>query len=57
MTTIETPLEKLSPAELSTFFLFESLNAEQLSWLSENGEVVRYPADSTVYGDQEPATC
>jgi signal transduction histidine kinase len=57
MTTIETPLEKLSPAELSTFFLFESLTAEQLSWLSENGEVVRYPADSTVYGDQEPATC
>jgi signal transduction histidine kinase len=55
--TIETPLEKLSSEELSGFFLFESLNPEQLSWLSEHGEVVRYPAGSLVYGDQEPATC
>jgi signal transduction histidine kinase len=55
--TIETPLEKLSAEELSTFFLFEALTDDQLNWLSEHGEVVRYPADSTVYGDQEPATC
>ena len=57
MTTTETPIEKLSPAELKTFFLFESLEDEKLAWLSEHGRVQYYPADATVYGAEEPATC
>ncbi|GAA3605456.1 ATP-binding protein [Kineosporia mesophila] len=57
VTTAEQPMERLTPAELSRFFLFEKLNAEQLRWMSEHGEVVRYPAGATVYSAQEPATC
>ncbi|GLY27308.1 ATP-binding protein [Kineosporia sp. NBRC 101731] len=57
MTTTEQPMERLTPAELSRFFLFEKLNAEQLSWMSEHGEVVRYPAGATVFDADEPATC
>ena len=30
---------RLSPSELQTLFLFESLDAEQLDWLSEHGRV------------------
>jgi signal transduction histidine kinase len=51
------PVERLSPAELATFFLFESLDDEKLAWLSETGQVQHYAADETVYGAQEPATC
>ncbi|GAB6899560.1 ATP-binding protein [Kineosporia succinea] len=50
-------MERLTPAELSRFFLFEKLNDDQLRWMSENGEVVRYPAGATVYSADEPATC
>ncbi len=57
MTTTEQPMERLTPAELSRFFLFEKLNADQLRFMSEHGEVVRYPADTTIYGADEPATC
>jgi signal transduction histidine kinase len=57
MTATETPSEKLTPSELSTFFLFESLEPEKLAWLSEHGRVQHYPADTTVYGAEEPATC
>ncbi|MCE0534033.1 ATP-binding protein [Kineosporia rhizophila] len=57
MTTTEQPMERLTPAELSRFFLFEKLNDEQLRWMSEHGEVVRYPAGATVYSADEPATC
>jgi signal transduction histidine kinase len=57
MTAAETPIERLSPAELSKFFLFEALNPGQLAWLSEHGRVERYPADATVFGAEEPATC
>jgi signal transduction histidine kinase len=57
MTTTETPIEKLGPAELKTYFLFESLEDEKLAWLSEHGRVQHYPADATVYGAEEPATC
>jgi len=56
MTTTE-PNDRLTPAELSQFFLFESLDEEKLNWLAENGRVQRYPADATVYGAEEPATC
>ena len=29
--------QRLSPAELKTLFLFESLDEHQLDWLSQNG--------------------
>lgn len=57
MTSTEQPMDRLTPAELSGFFLFEKLTGDQLRWMSEHGEVVRYPAGATVYGDDEPATC
>jgi len=50
-------MERLTPAQLSGFFLFEKLTEEQLRWMSEHGEVVGYPAGATVYSDDEPATC
>ena len=50
-------MERLTPAELSRFFLFEKLNEDQLRWMSEHGEVVRYPAGATVFHSGEPATC
>ncbi len=56
MTTTEQN-DRLTPAELSAYFLFEALDAEKLDWLSEHGRVHHYPADSTVYGAEEPATC
>jgi signal transduction histidine kinase len=49
--------DRLTPAQLSQYFLFEALDAEKLEWLSEHGRVQHYPADSTVYGVEEPATC
>jgi signal transduction histidine kinase len=52
-----TEIERLSPAELRTYFLFEALSDEQLRWLSDHGEVWHSPAGSVVYNDQEPATC
>jgi signal transduction histidine kinase len=57
MTDTDTPIERLTPDELKTFFLFESLKDEQLRWLSEHGAVSHYPAGAVVFGDQEPATC
>jgi signal transduction histidine kinase len=56
MTTTEQG-DRLTPAELSTFFLFEALDEEKLDWLAEHGRVQHYPADATVYGAEEPATC
>ena len=56
MTTTEQS-DRLTPAELATYFLFESLDDEKLAWLSEHGRVQHYPADATVYGAEEPATC
>src|SRR5690242_12419655 len=56
MTTTEQS-DRLTPAELATYFLFESLDADQLDWLSEHGRVQHYAAGATVYGAEEPATC
>jgi signal transduction histidine kinase len=56
MTTTE-PNDRLTPDELSRFFLFESLDEEKLQWLAENGRVQHYAADAVVYGAEEPATC
>ncbi len=55
--TGDTSIQRLSADELRTFFLFEALTDEQLAWLSANGEISRYRAGATVYGNQEPATC
>ena len=52
------PVEgRLSPAELKTLFLFESLEADKLDWLSGHGYVQSWPAGATVYDEGEPATC
>jgi len=56
MTTTEQS-DRLTPAELATYFLFEALDTDQLEWLSEHGRVQRYAAGTTVYGAEEPATC
>ncbi|MDT5036815.1 MAG: hypothetical protein QOE03_2000 [Micromonosporaceae bacterium] len=47
--------ETLSPDELKTLFLFESLSAEQLDWLASHGEVRAYPAGATVVAEGDPA--
>jgi signal transduction histidine kinase len=49
--------QRLSPAELKTLFLFESLDDDQLDWLSRQGYVQSWPAGATVYSEGEPATC
>ncbi|GGO01713.1 histidine kinase [Microbispora rosea subsp. aerata] len=47
----------LSPGELRTLFLFESLDDAQLARLSEAGRVERRDAGTFVYQEGEPATC
>jgi signal transduction histidine kinase len=49
--------QRLSSAELKTLFLFESLDGDQLDWLSQNGYVQSWSAGETVYSEGEPATC
>jgi signal transduction histidine kinase len=49
--------QRLSPAELRTLFLFESLSDDQLDWLSRNGYVQSWPGGQAVYTEGEPATC
>jgi signal transduction histidine kinase len=49
--------QRLSPAELKALFLFESLNDEQLDWLSRNGSVQSWSAGEVVYSEGELATC
>ena len=48
---------RLSPSELRTLFLFESLDDEQLAWLSENGYCQTWLGGQPVYTEGEPATC
>jgi signal transduction histidine kinase len=47
----------VTPAELKTLFLFESLTDEQLEWLAEKGSVAAYPAGATVFSQGEKAEC
>ncbi|TDD28518.1 cyclic nucleotide-binding domain-containing protein [Kribbella turkmenica] len=47
---------RLTPDELRTLFLFESLTDEQLQWLSEAG-YVESVQDGIVFTEGEPATC
>ena len=53
MTTMDT---RLTPDELRTLFLFESLDDDKLAWLAENGRVEQVPA-GPVYTEGEDATC
>jgi signal transduction histidine kinase len=48
---------RLRPAELRTLFLFEALEDDQLSWLSENGYCQTWLAGQEVYAEGDPATC
>ena len=48
---------RLSPDDLRTLFLFESLDEEQLAWLSERGRCEQRAAGANVFAEGEPATC
>ncbi len=48
---------RLSPDELRTLFLFEALDEEKLSWLSERGYCESRAQGTAVYVEGEPATC
>jgi CRP-like cAMP-binding protein len=50
-------VHRLSPDELATLFLFESLEPEQLSWLSERGRTESRTAGSAVFTEGDEATC
>jgi signal transduction histidine kinase len=52
-----TESQHLGADELRTLFLFESLDEEQLDWLSGNGYVEHWSAGETVYAEGDPATC
>jgi signal transduction histidine kinase len=47
--------EQLTPEELKTLFLFESLTDEQLTWLAGQGTVKEHPAGSTVFAEGDQA--
>jgi signal transduction histidine kinase len=49
--------ERLTPDELRTLFLFESLNDDQLDWLAERGRVVEYPPGATIHAEGAPSSC
>src|SRR5262245_29519989 len=48
---------RLTPEDLRKLFLFEALDDDQLTWLTERGWAVPYAAGSPVYTEGEPATC
>ncbi|MFC9748388.1 ATP-binding protein [Streptomyces niveus] len=52
-----TPEDRLTPEQLRTLFLFESLSIEQIHWLAERGRVERRDAGEVVYREGDPATC
>ncbi|MCG5215210.1 ATP-binding protein [Streptosporangium soli] len=47
----------MTPDELRTLFLFESLDDDQLATFAEHGRVERQEAGTVVYREGEPATC
>jgi signal transduction histidine kinase len=49
--------ERLTTEELKQLFLFETLDPDKLSWLSERGEVERIPGGTEIYTEGEPASC
>ena len=48
---------RLQPEELTKLFLFESLDPDQLAWLSTNGRVETRVQGDVVYAEGDPATC
>jgi signal transduction histidine kinase len=48
---------RLSPAELRTLFLFETLEDDELTWLSDNGYCQTWSAGQPVYTEGDPASC
>jgi signal transduction histidine kinase len=48
---------RLSPSELRTLFLFESLDDDKLTWLSEHGYYQTWSGGQPVYTEGDPATC
>jgi signal transduction histidine kinase len=48
---------RLSPSELRTLFLFEKLDDDELTWLSQHGYCRTCSAGETVHTEGEPATC
>jgi len=48
---------RLSPSELRTLFLFERLDDDELTWLSQHGYCQTCSAGETVHTEGEPATC
>src|SRR5258706_1306118 len=52
-----TESNQLTPAQLRTLFLFESLTPEQLDWLAGKGVVEHFAAGSPVFIEGEPSTC
>jgi signal transduction histidine kinase len=49
--------DRLTPDELRTLFLFQSLSPQQLELLAEKGRVETRTAGTPVYTEGEPATC
>jgi signal transduction histidine kinase len=56
-TTAQDQGQHLLPAELRELFLFESLDDEQLAWVSEHGDVVPVTAGEQILVEGEPARC
>ena len=48
---------RLSPSELRSLFLFETLDDDELTWLSQHGYCQTCSAGETVHTEGEPATC
>ncbi|WP_046494880.1 ATP-binding protein [Streptomyces odonnellii] len=52
-----TASDRLTPDQVRTLFLFESLDDSQLGWLAERGRVEVRQGGTAVYQEGEPATC
>ncbi len=48
---------EISPEQLRTLFLFESLSDDQLGWISRHARVEEHPAGTLVFAEGTPATC
>ncbi|MCW2810965.1 MAG: histidine kinase [Friedmanniella sp.] len=51
------PAERLSPDQLATLFLFESLDLDKRQWLSERGRVETRAGGTATFTEGEEATC
>lgn len=48
---------RLTPDELRMLFLFESLDADKLQWLTDHGRLEEHSGGTTVYSEGDTATC